>query len=260
MKEKKGFIITIVILTLLLLGTSSYIVYDKWLKHDIEPKQQKEIKKEKKKPSIRTLTTTEQESLLTQVKDYTTFFADKYPLENISAITNQEALYFAYIQSDVGLNDFMESQLEKTLEKYFGANHPYFHEDIICTLENTPLFVYNSAKREYTFQDTHGHGGVQLYQVEAFYVDGTVEENTIYKVNTHILYGGVRGDTVGPRTAYYSSYEIDDEDLVLSYDDGKDHELTEEEYQKIKNNLPITTFTFQKDKEGNYALENVKIA
>ena len=36
------------------------------------------------------------------------------------------------------------------------------------------------------------------------------------------------------------------------------HTITNEEYDTIKENLPITTFIFEKDEDNNYGLKAVK--
>lgn len=259
-KKNKGLIAVIIILIIALLGTSGYIIYDKVLIPKDQEKYQKKPKKEKETPpeESRTLQNQEIEKLLEQITAYSTYFADFYPLTE--PLSNQKALYFALIELNAKTNDFMESDLEKVLEKYFGKNHPYHHEDIKCPIDNEALYIYNSAKRNYTYQDIHWHGGSTIFRPTVFFVDGKVLDEKTYAVKTNILYAPNSGDTTGPRDKYYSKVMFEDttDNMVLGPYDS-DHEITDEEYQSIKNKLPITTFTFEKDDFGNYGLKSVTL-
>ena len=257
-KNNKGLIVIIIFLVIALVGTSGYIVYDKVIKKE-EPIKEKKDKPEEKEPVVREITEAEKTTLLNQINDYTTYFADSYPLSEKSSFNNQDVLYFASMQLENRFSDFMESDLEKVLEKYFGDNHSYVHEDIQCFLGDGVLYQYDSAKREYFFQDIHGHGGAGIYPAEIYYLDGQ-KKDEVYTVRVNILYGDYCYGTCGPVTGYYKS-AIDSrngENPVLG-GFGDYYEITEEEYQSVKDNLPITTFTFIRDKDGNYGLVSVAI-
>ena len=250
-KSNKG-VIVIIILIIALLGISGYIIYDKAINKE-------EPGKEKKEPEIKEVTEEEKNTLLEQINVYTPYFADSYPITEKSTLDNQEVLYFASMQLENKFSDFMESDLEKVLEKYFGKDHPYVHEDIDCFAGDGVLYKYDSAKRTYEYEDMHAHGGKTIYRSTVFFVEGKSEDDTTYKIQTQILYTTSAGDTVGPRDRYYTSANQEYDDYILGpY--GEDHEVTEEEYQSIKNKIPITTFTFEKDEDNNYGLKSVTIA
>ena len=121
------------------------------------------------------------------------------------------------------------------------------------------LYRYDSAKREYFFQDIHGHGGAGIYPAEIYYLDGQ-KKDEVYTVRVNVLYGDYCYGTCGPVTGYYKS-AIDSrngENPVLG-GFGDYYEITEKEYQSVKDNLPVTTFTFIRDKDGNYGLESVTV-
>jgi len=257
-KNNKGLIVIIILLVIALVGTSGYIVYDKVIKKE-EPIKEKKDKPEEKEPVVREITEAEKTTLLDQINDYTTYFADSYPLSEKSSFNNQDVLYFASMQLENRFSDFMESDLEKVLEKYFGKDHPYVHEDIDCFAGDGVLYKYDSAKRTYEYEDMHAHGGKTIYRSTVFFVEGKSEDDTTYKIQTQILYTTSAGDTVGPRDRYYTSANQEYDDYILGpY--GEDHEVTEEEYQSIKDQIPITTFTFEKDEDNNYGLKSVTIA
>ena len=74
------------------------------------------------------------------------------------------------------------------------------------------------------------------------------------------MYGNYCYGTCGPVTGYYKS-AVDSrngENPVLGGLDDY-YEITEEEYQSVKDNLPVTKFTFVKDQNENYGLESVTL-
>lgn len=263
MKEKnnKKLIVIIIILVVALLGSISYIVYDKLIIQE-EVEKKKKVKPEKEQTESeekRALTNEEEKQILSQIKDYTQILADSYPINNENPLENQDVLNFALVKIGTLGDNIMESDIEKILQTYFGKNHPYTHEDIDCFAGDGLLYKYNSAKREYIFQNTHGHGGQGSYSAEVFFVDGTVEDNK-YTVTVHILYGDYCGGICGPTLSYYKTKEdsMNGENPILGpYEDP--HTITSEEYDTIKSSLSTTTFTFEKDKDNNYGLKTVEL-
>ncbi len=258
MKTNKKLIVVIIILIIALLGTITYIVYDKVIerKEDSQIEEKKEKPKEKE-PESRNLTEAEIETLLSQIEDMTPWLGENYPIDENHPLDNQKALYFSLIELGATGKDFMESDLEKVLEKYFGKDHPYYHEDIICTLDDTPLYKYNSAKREYTYQDVHGHGGPGTYPTKVFYADGQTD-GTTYQINVNILYESYYGDTGRPTTSYYATLEDSSTGQNPVYTLTEDQEeIAQEDYENIKTNLPITKAVFVKDENNNYGLQSI---
>ena len=255
MKDKKNTSkVLIIILILVIITLLGYIIYDKGIRKE-------EIKEENKQEetTIRKINKQEEKILLNQITAYTTYLADSYPITENKPLENQEALYFAYQNLENKDIQFSENDLEKVLEKYFGKNHPYIHENINCFVGDGPLYEYDSTQKIYIYQDIHGHGGKPCYQPSVYLVDGKVTSNKKYKIKTHILYANGTGDTLAPSERYYTSIHKDYDDYVLGpYD--QEHQVTEEEYQSIKDQIPITTFTFEKDEDNNYGLKSVTIA
>ena len=264
-KSNKGLIIIIIILVIALLATSGYIIYDKVIKkEEVTEEKKTQEEEQEQQPVTRNIAEEEQTILLDQITAYTTYFADSYPITEETPLDNWEALTFATMQLENSFSDFMESDLEKVLEQYFGKNHPYIHEDINCFAGDGVLYKYDSAKRTYTYQDMHAHGGRTTFRPNVYILEGTVEDDTTYEVTTQILYANNAGDTTGPRERYYITANRNPtaeeyEDCILGpY--GVEHEVTEEEYQSIKDQIPITTFTYEKDEYTNYCLKSVTIA
>lgn len=259
-KKNKGLIIIIILLLIALLGTAGYIIYDKVVEKEPQQKEKKEKKKEEEEEiPQRELTEEEQSTILSQIETYTSTLAGEYPFDEETPLENQQALLFSLIQLGSTGQDFMESDLEKVLQQYFGEDHPYQHENIECFLGDGTLYIYDSAKREYRFQDYHAHGGQGIYPNEVYYLDGNTEGQT-YTVNANILYGDYCNSTCGPTTSYYST-ATDSRNgtnpILGPYEDS--HTITQEEYNSVQETLPITTFIFEKDNAGNYGLKSVTI-
>lgn len=261
-KSKKGTTIIIVVLCIALLGSIGYIVYDKVLKKEPVVKEEKEKeKKEEKEDTTREVAENEKTVLLNQITAYTSSFGDIYPVTETSSMPNQTALQFALATGNLKGQEVMESDLETVLKKYFGATHSFHHEDIQCFLGDGPLYKYDSATRKYTFQNTHGHGGGGTMPSTNYYLSGTVTNEKTYEVKVNIIYSDYCGDTCGPSTGYYKTAMKNHNrtDYILGpYTDI--HELIEQDYQSVKDQLPITTFTFEKDELGNYGLKSVTVS
>ena len=259
-KKNKGLIIIIIFLIIALLGTTGYIIYDKVVKKEPQQEEKKQTKKEEEEESPqRKLTEEEKTTLLSQIETYTNTLAGEYTFDEELPLENQQALLFALIQLESTGQDYMESDLEKVLQQYFGENHPYQHENIECFLGDGTLYIYDSAKREYRFQDYHAHGGQGIYPNEVYYIDGNTDEQT-YTINVNILYGDYCNSTCGPTTSYYTTANDSRNGInpILGPYENL-HTITQEEYNSIQETLPITTFTFEKDDIENYGLKRVTI-
>ena len=257
-KVNKGLIVINIILLLALLGTSFYIVYDKVLRKD-EVITTKSNNTDQVVDSKVEIPEVELNTIISQITDVSTYLADCYPFFATEPLDNQKALYFGLSMLDVMGDDFMESDLEKVWDEYFGVDHPYIHQDIMCEMDGEVLYSYDSARREYFYQDIHGHGGSARFQPYVYFVDGEVVQEKEYLVDVNILYASNNYGTSGPRTAYYTEVEEQDENtMILGPYDG-DHDITEEEYVSVQEELPVLRFRFLKDDDGNYGLVEVKL-
>lgn len=260
--KSRGLIILCIILTILLIGSIGYIVYDKLvLDNKISDNKKDKPKAEDKEDVKRSLTDSEQSTLLEQVKVYNASFSDSYPITNIKDLSNQSKLYFAFSNLKLNsLSNFMESDLEKVINKYFGLASEIVYEDIICPIDNKVFFKYDSARRDYSFINDHGHGGSGTYITTNYYVDGNVINEKEIIIDVNIIYSDYCSDTCGPTTGYYKNVNdaLNSTNSLFS-PTSDEYTFTNSDYQKIKDKLDITRFTFIKDKDGNYGLKSVTI-
>ncbi len=257
-KKIKILISIIIILSLLLIGSGGYIIYQKINnkeKQKKEPVQQEETEKITEEE----LTEEEKNILLDQISEYNSRFATEYPMKNVSEIANQEKLYFGVIQ--INKEGFQESfsteKLSQVMEKYFSNKASYTDENIQCVIRDGVLYQYNEEKKNYQYQGTHGHGGGSFSRSNNYYVEGNKKKNT-YTIKVQILYETTCSDICGPTSAYYSDAEA--KNIVYEIPEDKVETIQASEvYPQVKEKLPITTFTFIKDEDGNYGLDSVII-
>ncbi len=262
-KITEGQKILIVLLTLLFIGNCSYIFYDKVFvvkKKEtkcIEEKQDEDVDKKVERVK-RSLSMAEEKMLLEQIDDYNTYLASFYPISDIKSLSNQQKLLFAYLHMEKqGQKEFMQSEIKKNLEYFFGRNHGVIYEDILCDHGDGVLYTYDKAARVYTFSNEHGHDGISLFQVYTFLIDGSVLDEKEYFVDVKSVYGPYCSGTCGPVLTYYKSAKDAEErkDALLTRE--REEGFTEHDYQKVENQLDTVRFSFQKDDRGNYGLTSV---
>lgn len=271
MKERKtsrGQIVMLIILSILLVLNSAYIIYDKYYlakekekKAEEKIKEDKEDKKEKvdKEKTTRNLSLAEEKILLSQIDDYNTFLAQYYPIQDIKELDNQKKLLFAYALLDLkGHKDFMQGELKKIVDSYFGKDNNVIYEDIICDHNDGVLFKYDSTTRVFEQTGNHGHDHIESYRSNNYLITGNVLNEEEYTVEVKTIYENYCGGTCGPTLNYYKNAKDAkrEENPVITRQEEK--ELTETDYEKVKNKLESTIYTFKKDSNGNYGLKSVK--
>lgn len=247
-KKSTGKTVVIVILLLLLLTSLTYIgytEYQKLLKED-DTLVDKNTKRSE-------LYYSEVETIMNQIDMYNTIFKGKYPINKVDDIDNQLKLQFGIyaLQETENIHNYYRIEDIKEMYKNFfvdGFNAVY--EDIECPAKDKPLYELSSVKKIYTEVTEHAHGSTTL-DINAYFVKGSIDEN-IYTIDTHLVYSNYCSDTCNPNGGYYKSYN----DVV----NGTNPEFYKiSNYKEVKDDFPITTFTFIKQK-GNYKLESIKVS
>lgn len=261
-KTSKAQIVTIVILTLLLIANTTYLFYDKiYQKEERKKPEEKKVVEEKViKKTTRKLSVAEERLLLSQIDDYNAYLAGSYPIEDVEKLPNQEKLLFAYhMMEEKKQKEFMQSELKKWIDTYFGTDNNVVYESMNCFNKDGVLYTYNDSGRIYTLEGEHGHEGVYPYQSRSYLVEGSVENEEKYTVAVHTVYAPYCRGTCGPILNYYKNITDakEEKNEIITREDEK--ELTENDYEKVKDKLEKTIFTFQKDSKGNYGLQSVKI-
>ncbi len=251
--------LAIIFLSILVIALASYIVIDK-----TNIFKEKETEKEKE-PVIETKKISESEAdyLSKNIEEIYNYFLKDFPIENTNKLNNQELIRLAWQhREDKTSYELTQDEVDKFIKKYFGNNVTVNHEDLLCEIDNKPLYKYSRTTKKYTANfNEHGHGGPgAISNNKVLYIDGKAKGN-IYTVNTKVFVGNYCGDTCGPNNAYYESYNDSynhNNPVVGDFNSEEDIQLTNEIMNKNKDKVRTTTYTFEKQNNGDFALISVK--
>ena len=262
-KSRTIIIILSVIIGLLVLGIIGYIIYDNpFYKPKVEEK--KKVKKVKKE-NPNALKEEEKDEINGKINDYIQL-AFEFPIADIDELDDQKVFWFSATKIDDYMNGFTKETLEQVISKYFKDDISLVYGDINCSLGDGVFFKYNSETGKYTFTGTHGHGGGAVPRGKIFVEDMTKEDDVI-TVKSKIVYGEQAGDTFGPIINYYTVPKYDDQNdsnkvYNLNNPEATNYkkEITEEEFNTIKDKVPYTIFKFKISEDTkNYGLVSVTI-
>lgn len=282
LETNKILIVVIVILSILLLGTIGFIIYDKiiaqedtkteevqnQIKDDTKTEENQNKQPELKEDKIVPITEQKASVMLEQIDTYNLKLSKFYPIDDINKIDSTTVVDMTYtkipnIRYEKDAN-FMQSDLEKVVAKYFGNEYKVIHQDIPCFCNDKIVFKYNSAKRNYTFYGMHGHGGGSLINIGyTYFIDGTYNETqNKYIINTKVMYRDSFSDVGGPTTGYYAtaSDAMNKTNPIYIVNENEIETLQPETvYNKVKEQIRITSYEFRVDSDGNYGLTKVSL-
>lgn len=254
----------ILILSLILSALLAYIVVNEKYYSD-PPEEQIEDKNNEdnsdNNKNIRNLTQVEIDILKNQIEKTSQYFAQYFPINSIDNIPNQELLQNMYIMSESSYPSFSAIQIDETTKKYFGNNKKIIHENILCQYsEHEALYLYDANTHSYSYNVNHaGHGGPGfISRTKAFEVKGIIENENKVTVTAKILYGNYCSDTCIGGYSYYASIPNESALLLFQSTEPTEFIITDEKYNEVATQVPTTTFTFEKDSEGNYGLKAVE--
>lgn len=237
-----GLVVVLVLSVLVSLGLLGYICYDKLLKNDVKvvrncSEVDVTVAKDLSKEDV--------SIFLDRIELFNHALCEYYPLSDIGKVPNQKLLSMAVggFTSDVKAETYIKSII--------GDNVNVKHEDILCAYDNIPLYNYNNG---YYFvnNDHPGHGGSGRFIYTYFL--GAVNQGDEVIIKTNILYSKPI-ELAGPTKSLYDGVD-DSAKLVL--DEVEDSKITEE-YEKIKDTLPVTTFTFKRSELAGFNLVSVDV-
>lgn len=268
-KKKKGKTIIIVILVLIILGLGGYLIYDKFFaKEDVkEPETKKEEKKEELKEDLNGIA----EGLVTTIEEDNVWLiigAKNYPssITFDNKLIDNEVLTAALTAVGNCLNNRSCSSLPvETLDNYFKDNFGITNVDyqtIICPVDKTPIYKYDSLTKEYSFTGEHPHDGL-VKGSEPMYtkVIGIEKENGNYVLTVTNIYANMRdnefisADPTGTvKIADFETYLNNDGDINTN----KIISDYENNFETKKASYPKYKYTFKKD-NNNYYLTKYEV-
>ena len=182
-----------------------------------------------------------------------------------SKLTNQQILRIGLSDEITNKGYFTSEELKKSIKTQLG-DIEYNDEPIKCLVCGNALYKYSNEEKVYEQapSNDHGHGPAgglykQKYFVSAIKNDtkGTLE------INYKILYGEYVDDVGSPSSNIYFNAEdaknrtngIVKTDEINGYE-KEDFDIA---YENNKNDIPVTTYSFAKDSEGNYVFKKVSV-
>ena len=243
-KSNVGLIVGLVISILCVIGLIGFIIYDKIQEKERINAPIIDIEKSEK------LDEKEVEDFLKRIEELNNALYNDYPISDIHNLPTRDILSIGF--NDIyGASYIPENYIENHIRYIIGDNVDIKHEDYLCKSDQIALWKYEND-HYYLNQEHPGHGGGYGYIITTFFKDASMDDDTI-TINTNILYEPGK-DSIGPDASYKDSPKSDK--YVI---EGISRENIKTEYEKIKDTLPITTFTFKRSKMGGYNLEKVTI-
>lgn len=267
-KKSNGKNAIIVILVILLLCAVGYIVYDKVLtkkeEAPVKTEKKEEVKPEENLDEISAV-------LEKKISDYNIDQLDVYEKKATfnGTPTNEQLMAMLYYFWDKDTNKNLSEDLNLTkteVDNYFKEIYgiaPTSYPDIICVLDNKPLYKYDSNKSGYVAYKegnipTHGHGSDYVKVINKI-IAGITKENDDYVLTLTKLYAAPM--TSGASGHYYSdaTYKsiINDFDQFIDKNSGQGNDDLASDYfinnkDKFKNLKPQYKYTFKKDNNDYY--------
>ena len=183
---------------------------------------------------------------------------------NVSDLDNQQILRIGLIPELESKGYFNADSLKKSIKSQLG-DIEYTDEPIKCLVCGNALYKYSAEEKLYEkAPDTdHGHGGYgTFYKIKYFEKATKNETKGTLDIGYVILYGEHFSDMSYPSRNIYKTPEDsvkDQNGLLEKNEDGYDKDKFDEVYNEKKSELPVTTYSFEKDKEGNYVFKKVSV-
>lgn len=185
------------------------------------------------------------------------------PLTNINSIDNQEILMFAINQA--GWNEkFTSQEIENIIKDFVGTEYKVKHENINCSVTNEALYEYNNNTKTYTFNRNHSdHESSGNHSAYTKYINNSIIDNT-YTINFKITYSNLIQDEDFAYKYYKNITDAENDQNLLfecpwNENEGYYEAMNDEYFKTFENELPTTTFVFEKNNDGTFNLKNITV-
>ena len=190
------------------------------------------------------------------------YLGKEFPTKT-SNIDNNKILTYAFYkyvkEKNEGIpEDFKQLEITSRIIKTFGKDFKYNLESIKCPAGDGLLYEYNSEEKIFTITGNHGHGGPGYNRNKIFLIEATKTKEEIV-IKTRIVYGGFCSDVCGPITDFYKDANATEKLYQSTKDYEDESEAYKDAYENTKDKLPITTFIYKKQSDGNYGLTEINV-
>ena len=230
-----------------------------WEKKEVKVEKEKSKKEEVKEEE---LNIEDYKDLLKNIEEVYSYYYSHDYIKGMKYISKDKILFYAIMNSRAYDADtpITKEKVQEYVTKYFGENYEMEYKDYICPIDKQPLYKFEDNKYVFFNEgNVHGHGGgfYEITRNNYVKVLKATKLNDIIAISTHILYGTNCSDVCGPNTQY--SITPGGEKVLGNDNYDVDYQINEEDYKGLKDQIPTTTFLFNKNSDGSYYLENVVI-
>lgn len=261
MEEKKnniGLVVIVAVLTAVICLSVGFVIGKNILpKEESKTNNNNTVENSTNNDEIVTITKDEYNVVVQEaankIQIYNEYFGQKYSSTGINA-TNDEILVF--LLANVKKSNFTVDDLKETAKLYFNTNINY--TDISIKVPGSNIVLYKlDSNGKYINQNAPTDGPATL-AMHSFYEGATYNKTKdSYTLNMKNIYNQVCGGTCG--IGYGSFYSDASLSTKVYTNNTEDRMSFADVYDKVKDQLPITSYTFEKNSSGNYVLTSVVI-
>ena len=201
---------------------------------------------------------------LMNIESYMSAIANYFPTE-VKDIPSKEVVNITIRRMNnwkVEGTEFSKESIDNELFKVFGKDYTYTPESIDCGFGDGILFRYDAEKNIYIREGSHGHGADKgSLRLKLSFQEASQTSDTL-TIKTKILYGGWCADTCGTPMNYTKEAKKDAEVIYKNEDSCYNTSSCEDidiVFPKVQEELPITTFIFTKQSDGNFGLTKITV-
>ena len=148
-----------------------------------------------------------------------------------------------------------KESVEKKIAELFGKDLTYNLENIKCFAGDGDLYQYDKDAEAFKKVGTHGHGGQGSILEKEYFVYALEKDDTL-SIQVKILYGGTCGDVCRAPENYYANVAMTESIFNV---EGSENADFDDVYPQVQDKLPVTTFIYKKQSDGNFGLTEVKV-
>ena len=194
-KVKPSTLILIIIILGVILGFLGYFVYENFFSEN----KDEYIRDEDQ--DILNIGIRDRNLLLERLEDYL-FFANYFPVSNISVISNQDILRFAISRLELNHNDLTRSNVEVIVNIYFADTFDLVFTDIISPTTSEVLYEFDETTE--TFTRVVNNNQDITHRAEFEFISGTSQGNT-YIMVLQMMFFAPCINNCGALTAVYQT-------------------------------------------------------
>lgn len=183
---------------------------------------------------------------------------------DVTGLDNQQILRIGLDDEFTNKGYFTKDELKKSIKAQLG-DVSYNDEPIKCLVCGNSVYKYSAEEGVYEEAPSidHGHGPAGTLYKQKYFVSASKNETKgTLDIKYKILYGEYQDESGIPSSNVYLSAEDAanrKNGLLATNDNGYDKEAFDKAYEDNKDKIPVTTYSFVKDSDGNFVFKKVSV-